>query len=217
MATGGVLSEGDDPALAQYSPEEMKAIVDTSHELGRKVAAHAHGALGIKYAVLAGVDSIEHGSYINDEDIELMKQRGTFLVPTVYLEDWLIENIDSLGLTQNMKDKARMVAPIAHRNLSHAFQSGVKVAFGTDAAVYPHGLNAHEFGTMVGMGMAPLAAIQTATVNAADLIGWTDRVGTLEPGKFADVVAVDGDPLADVRILENMKFVMKGGVVVKGE
>jgi imidazolonepropionase-like amidohydrolase len=217
MATGGVLSEGDDPALAQYSPEEMKAIVDTAHGLGRKVAAHAHGALGIKYAVLAGVDSIEHGSYINDEDIDLMKQHGTYLVPTVYLEDWLIENIDSLGLTQNMKDKARMVLPIAHKNLSHAFQSSVKVAFGTDAAVYPHGLNAHEFGSMVSMGMAPLTAIQAATVNAADLIGWSDRVGTLEPGKFADLVAVEGDPVANVRVLESVKFVMKGGAIVKGE
>lgn len=217
MATGGVLSEGDDPALAQYSPEEMKAIVDNAHELGRRVAAHAHGALGIKYAVLAGVESIEHGSYINDEDIALMKQRGTYLVPTVYLEDWLMENIESLGLTQNMKDKARMVLPIARQNLSHAFQSGVKVAFGTDSAVYPHGLNAHEFGSMVNMGLPPLTAIQAATVNAADLIGWSDRVGTLEPGKFADLVAVDGDPVANVRVLESVKFVMKGGMVVKGE
>lgn len=217
LATGGVLSEGDDPALAQYSPEEMKAIVETSHELGRKVAAHAHAAVGIKYAVLAGVDSIEHGSYINDEDIDLMKQHGTYLVPTVYLEDWLLENIDSLGLTPNMKEKARYLLPIARKNLSHAFQSGVKVAFGTDAAVYPHGLNAHEFGSMVSMGMSPLTAIQAGTVNAADLIGWSDRVGTLEPGKFADLVAVDGDPLANVRVLENVKFVMKGGAVVKSE
>jgi imidazolonepropionase-like amidohydrolase len=217
MATGGVLSEGDNPALAQYSPEEMKAIIDTSHGLGRKVAAHAHGAVGIKYAVLAGVDSIEHGSYIDDEDIELMKQRGTYLVPTVYLEDWLIENLDTLGLTQNMKDKAHMVLPIARKNLSHAFQSGVKIAFGTDAAVYPHGLNAHEFGSMVDMGLAPLVAIQAATVNAADLLGWSDRVGTLEPGKFADIVAVEGDPVANVRVLESVKFVMKGGDVVKSE
>jgi imidazolonepropionase-like amidohydrolase len=217
LATGGVLSEGDDPALAQYSPAEMKAIVDTSHELGRRVAAHAHAAVGIKYAVLAGVDSIEHGSYINDEDIDLMKQHGTYLVPTVYLEDWLLENIDSLGLTPNMKEKAHFLLPTARKNLSHAFQSGVKVALGTDAAVYPHGLNAHEFGTMVNMGMAPLTAIQAGTVNAADLLGWSDRVGTLEAGKFADIVAVDGDPLANVRVLENVKFVMKGGAVVKSE
>jgi len=215
MATGGVLSEGDNPALAQYSPEEMKAIVDTAHGLGRKVAAHAHGAGGIKYAVLAGVDSIEHGSYINDEDIELMKQRGTYLVPTVYLEDWLIENVQVLGLTPNMIEKAKLVLPIAQQNLSHAFKSGVKVAFGTDAAVYPHGLNGHEFGKMVEMGMSPLQTIQAATVNASELLGWADRVGTLEPGKFADIIAVQGDPLTNVRVLENVQFVMKGGEVVK--
>jgi imidazolonepropionase-like amidohydrolase len=217
MATGGVLSEGDNPALAQYSPEEMKAIVDTAHGLGRKVAAHAHGATGIKYAVLAGVDSIEHGSYINDEDIQLMKQRGTYLVPTVYLEDWLIENLQTLGLTPSMIEKAKMVMPIAQEHLSHAFKEGVKVAFGTDAAVYPHGLNAHEFGKMVSMGMTPLQSIQAATVNAADLIGWTDRVGMVEPGKFADIIAVQGDPLADVHVLENVHFVMKGGEVIKSQ
>jgi imidazolonepropionase-like amidohydrolase len=215
MATGGVLSEGDNPALAQYSPEEMKAIVDTAHGLGRKVAAHAHGATGIKYAVLAGVDSIEHGSYINDEDIALMKQHGTYLVPTVYLEDWLMENVDTLGLTPNMIEKARAVLPIAQQNLSHAFKSGVKVALGTDAAVYPHGLNAHEFGKMVDMGLTPLQAIQAGTVNASDLLGWADKVGTLEPGKFADLVAVQGDPIANVRVLENVQYVMKGGQVVK--
>src|SRR5580658_5810653 len=217
MATGGVLSEGDNPALAQYSPEEMKAIVDTAHGLGRKVAAHAHGAIGIKYAVLAGVDSIEHGSYINDEDIQLMKQRGTYLVPTVYLEDWLTENLQTLGLTPSMIEKAKIVLPIAQKNISHAFKEGVKVAFGTDAAVYPHGLNAHEFGKMVSMGMTPLQSIQAATVNAADLIGWSDRVGTLEPGKFADIVAVQGDPLADVHVLESVHFVMKGGEVIKNQ
>jgi len=217
MATGGVLSEGDNPALAQFSPEEMKAIVDTAHGLGRKVAAHAHGSTGIKYAVLAGVDSIEHGSYINDEDIQLMKERGTYLVPTVYLEDWLLENVQTLGLTPNMIEKAKTVLPIAQQNLSHAFKSGVKVALGTDAAVYPHGLNGHEFGKMVEMGMSPLQAIQAATLNASDLIGWTDRVGTIEPGKFADIIAVQGDPLTNVRVLENVNFVMKGGEIIKNQ
>ncbi len=217
MATGGVLSEGDNPALEQYSPEEMKAIVETAHGLGRKVAAHAHGEIGIRNAVLAGVDSIEHGSYINDEDIRLMKERGTYLVPTVYLQDWLMENMMTLGLTPSMIGKAKIVLPIARQNLSHAFKSGVKVAFGTDAAVYPHGLNAREFAKMVDMGMTPLAAIQAATVNAADLLGWSDRVGTLEPGKFGDLIAVDGDPLADVHILQNVRFVMKGGEVIKGQ
>ncbi len=129
MATGGVLSEGDNPALEQYSPEEMKAIVDTAHGLGRKVAAHAHGALGIKNAVLAGVDSIEHGSYMNEEDIQLMKQHGTYLVPTLYLGDWLMENLSTLGLTPNMIEKAKIVLPIARQNIAIAFKSGVKVAF----------------------------------------------------------------------------------------
>ncbi len=215
LATGGVLSEGDDPALEQYSPEEMKAIVDTAHGLGRKVAAHAHGALGIKNAVLAGVDSIEHGTYINDEDIRLMKEHATYLVPTLYLEDWFLEHYGELGLTENVVSKAKVVMPIARKNVEHAFRSGVKVAFGTDAAVYPHGLNAREFAVMVKLGLTPLQAIQTSTVNAADLIGWSDRVGTLEAGKFADLIAVSGDPTADVTVLENVKFVMKGGEVYK--
>src|SRR5580698_6656461 len=175
MATGGVLSEGDNPALAQYSPEEMKAIVDTAHSLGRKVAAHAHGAVGIKFAVLAGVDSIEHGSYINEEDIQLMKQHGTYLVPTIYLGDWLMENLSTLGLTPNMIEKAKIVLPIARQNIGTAFKAGVKVAFGTDAAVYPHGLNAREFAVMVKLGLSPLQSIQAATVNASDLLGWADR------------------------------------------
>jgi imidazolonepropionase-like amidohydrolase len=215
MATGGVLSEGDNPVLAQYTPEEMKAIVDTAHALGRKVAAHAHGALGIKYAVLAGVDSIEHGSYMNEEDIQLMKQHGTYLVPTLYLGDWLMDNLSTIGLTPNMIEKAKIVLPVARQNIAIAFKSGVKVAFGTDAAVYPHGLNAREFAVMVKLGLSPLQSIQAATVNAADLLGWSDRVGTLEAGKFADIIAVDGDPVADVRVLENVRFVMEGGEVIK--
>jgi imidazolonepropionase-like amidohydrolase len=215
MATGGVLSEGDNPALAQYSEEEMKAIVDSAHGLGRKVAAHAHGALGIKFAVLAGVDSIEHGSFINDEDIRLMKEHGTYLVPTLYLSDWFMENYKALGLSEGIIAKARVVMPAARENVAHAFHEGVKVAFGTDAAVYPHGLNAHEFAVMVKMGLTPLHAIQTSTVNAADLLGWSDRVGTIEVGKYGDLVAVDGDPLADVSLLENVKMVIKGGEIVK--
>jgi imidazolonepropionase-like amidohydrolase len=217
MATGGVLSEGDNPALEQYSPEEMRAIVETAHGLGRKVAAHAHGALGIRDAVLAGVDSIEHGSYINEEDIQLMKQRGTYLVPTLYLEDWVFENYQKMGLTESMLAKAKTVIPAARANEERAIREGVKIAFGTDAAVYPHGLNAREFAVLVKLGMTPAAAIQTATVDAADLIGWSDRVGTLEPGKFADLIGVEGDPLQDVTTLERVRFVMKGGQVVKNE
>ncbi len=217
MATGGVLSEGDNPQLEQYSPEEMRAIVETAHGLGRKVAAHAHGALGIKNAVLAGVDSIEHGSYINEEDIQLMKEHGTYLVPTLYLGDWFMENASKLGVTPNMLEKAKAVMPAARQNVARAFREGVRVAFGTDAAVYPHGLNAREFAVMVKLGLTPLQSIQAATLNAADLLGWSDRVGTLESGKFADVIAVNGDPLADVTTLEHVRFVMKGGEVIKSE
>jgi imidazolonepropionase-like amidohydrolase len=217
MATGGVLSEGDNPDFEQFSPEEMRAIVAEAHRLGRKVAAHAHGAQGIKDAVLAGVDSIEHGSFINAEDIQLMKDHGTYLVPTLYLEDWLMDNLDKLQLTPNMVAKARYVLPLARANEERAIRQGVKVAFGTDSAVYPHGLNAHEFAVLVKVGLSPLEAIQAATINAADLLGWSDRVGSLEPGKYADLIAVDGDPLQNVALLENVKFVMKGGEVVKAK
>jgi len=217
MATGGVLSEGDNPDFEQFSPEEMRAIVAEAHRLGRKVAAHAHGAQGIKDAVLAGVDSIEHGSFINAEDIQLMKDHGTYLVPTLYLEDWLMDNLDKLPLTPNMVAKARYVLPLARANEERAIRQGVKVAFGTDSAVYPHGLNAHEFAVLVKVGLSPLEAIQAATINAADLLGWSDRVGSLEPGKYADLIAVDGDPLQNVALLENVKFVMKGGEVVKAK
>jgi len=216
-ATGGVLSKGDSPDLEQYSPEEMRAIVAEAHRLARKVAAHAHGSLGIKDAVLAGVDSIEHGSFIDDEDIQLMKERGTYLVPTLYLMDWFMENYQKLGLTEDVVAKAKFVMPAARQNVAKAFRAGVKVAFGTDAAVYPHGLNAHEFAVMVKLGMTPLGTIQAATLNAADLLGWSDRVGSLDPGHFADLIAVDGDPLEDVTELERVRFVMKGGKVVKGQ
>lgn len=215
MATGGVLSEGDDPALEQYTPEEMRAIVETAHGLGRKAAAHAHGALGIRNAVLAGVDSIEHGTYIDAECIRLMKEHGTYLVPTLYLLDWFPEHSKELGITPGVLEKARVVMESAGANIGAAMRAGVKVAFGTDAAVYPHGQNGHEFAAMTRRGLTPLQAIQAATVNAADLLGWTDRVGTLEAGKFADLIAVEGDPLADVTVLERVAFVMKGGQVVK--
>jgi imidazolonepropionase-like amidohydrolase len=214
-ATGGVLSKGDDPQASQYTLEEMQAIVADAHRLGRKVAAHAHGAQGILWATEAGVDSIEHGSYINDEAIAEMKKRGTYLVPTLYLEDWMLEkgNLPAF-YHQKMID----VSAVAKSNIKHAMQAGVKIAMGTDAAVYPHGLNAHELDVYVNqLGMAPLAALQTATINAADLMGWSAKTGALEPGKWADIIAVDKSPLEDVRVLQDVKFVMKAGVVYKSE
>lgn len=217
MASGGVLSKGDNPQASQYTLEEMKMIVSEAHRLGRKVAAHAHGSQAILWASEAGVDSIEHGSYINDEDIAAMKKNGTYLVPTLYLDDWFMENAEKIHVPEFLMVKAREVMPAARKNVAHAFASGVKVAFGTDAAVYPHGLNAHEFAVMVKLGLTPLQSVQAATVNAADLLGWSDKVGSLEPGKWADIVAVDGDPLSDVTKLENVKFVMKGGEVYKNE
>lgn len=216
-ATGGVLSLGDNPQASQYTLEEMKAIVADAHRLGRKVAAHAHGAEGIRWASEAGVDSIEHGSYIDDAAIAVMKEHGTYLVPTLYLGDWMLENASATHLPAPLLAKAQEVLPAARKNIAHAFASGVKVAFGTDAAVYPHGLNAHEFAVMVKLGLTPLQAIQASTINAADLLGWTGKVGTLEPGAWADMIAVDGDPAKDITTLERVKFVMKGGEVVKNE
>ena len=213
-ATGGVLSKGDDPQASQYTLEEMQAIVADAHRLGRKVAAHAHGAQGILWATEAGVDSIEHGSYIDDAAIAEMKKRGTYLVPTLYLEDWMIQ---SGHLPAIYQQKMIDVSSVAKSNIKRAVQAGVKVALGTDAAVYPHGLNAHELDVYVNqIGMTSLAALQTATVNAADLMGWSTKTGSLEPGKWADMIAVGANPLADIRVLQDVKFVMKGGVVYKG-
>jgi imidazolonepropionase-like amidohydrolase len=214
-ATGGVLSKGDDPQASQYTLEEMKAIVADAHRLGRKVAAHAHGAQGILWASEAGVDSIEHGSYIDDAGIAEMKKDGTYLVPTLYLEDWMIQYGH---LPPFYQQKMKDVIVVAKKNIKHAVDSGVKVALGTDAAVYPHGLNAHEFDVYVNqIGMTPLAALQSGTINAADLLGWKDKTGALDPGKWADIIAVNGDPLKDITTLQHVPFVMKSGVVYKNE
>jgi imidazolonepropionase-like amidohydrolase len=214
-ATGGVLSKGDDPQASQYTLEEMKAIVADAHRLGRKVAAHAHGAQGILWASEAGVDSIEHGSYIDDAAIAEMKRDGTFLVPTLYLEDWMIQYGH---LPPFYQQKMKDVIVVAKKNIRHAVDSGVKIALGTDAAVYPHGLNAHEFEVYVDqIGMTPLAALQSGTINAADLLGWSNKTGALDPGKWADIIAVSGDPLKDIMALQHVSFVMKSGVVYKSE
>jgi imidazolonepropionase-like amidohydrolase len=212
-ASGGVLSKGDDPQASQYTEEEMRAIVADAHRLGRKVAAHAHGAQAILWATNAGVDSIEHGSYLDDAGIAAMKAHGTYLVPTAYLIDWM-QQYGKLPAfyQQKMKD----VSAVEKQNAIKAIKAGVKVALGTDAAVYPHGLNAHEIDVYVNQfGMTPLQGIQTGTINAAALMGWSDKVGELTPGHWADVIAVEGDPLKDVKVLQDVKFVMVGGKVEK--
>jgi imidazolonepropionase-like amidohydrolase len=216
-ATGGVLSKGDDPNASQYTLEEMKAIVADAHRLGRKVAAHAHGAEGVRWASEAGVDSIEHGHLMDDAAIATLKKNGTYLVPTLFLTEYMQANLEHSNVPEFSKKKMHDISAAAQQNAKKAFAAGVKVAFGTDAAVYPHGLNAGEFHVYVKLGMTPLAAIQTATINASDLLGPKFQVGTLEPGKWADVIAVDGDPTKDVTTLEHVKFVMKGGVVYKNE
>jgi imidazolonepropionase-like amidohydrolase len=216
-ATGGVLSRGDDPNASQYTLEEMKAIVADAHRLGRKVAAHAHGAQGVIWASEAGVDSVEHGHLMNDAAIATLKKNGTYLVPTLYLVDWQREHAVEANLPDYAKKKMEMVSQTGKANAKKAFEAGVKIGMGTDAAVYPHGLNAHELAVYVALGMSPLQAIQTATINDADLLGWSDKVGTLQPGKWADIIAVDGDPLQDVTTLQHVRFVMKSGEVVKNE
>lgn len=216
-ATGGVFSKGDDPQHVQYSPEEMAALMAEAHRLGRKVAAHAHSAAGIKQAVLAKVDSIEHGIFLDDEGIELMKQHGTYLVPTTFPLFWFEENAPQLNLPPWVREKAAIIIPAAKKNMAKAFRAGVKVALGTDAAVYPHGLNGGEFWSLVELGLTPVQALQAGTINAAELLGWQDRIGSIEQGKLADIVAVSGDPLQDIRVLQHVSFVMKDGVIYKNE
>jgi imidazolonepropionase-like amidohydrolase len=216
-ASGGVFSKGDNPLLEQYSPEEMKVLVTESHRLGRKVATHAHSALSIKDAVRAGVDSIEHGIFLDDEGIALMKEHNTFLVPTSYPLFWFEEHAPRMNLPPWVREKAAIIIPAAKKNMAKAFHGGVRVALGTDAGVYPHGENGGEFWSMVELGLTPMQALQSGTVNAAELMGWSDRIGAIRVGMLADIVAVKGDPVSDVRLLQHVQFVMKDGVVYKNE
>jgi imidazolonepropionase-like amidohydrolase len=216
-ASGGVFSKGDLPGTTQYSSEEMSALVAEAHRQGRKVAAHAHGTQAIIDAANAGVDSIEHGSLIDAEGIRVMKQHGTYLVADIYNDDFILGEGKQYGFTEEMLEKERSLGQKQREGFRKAAQTGVKIAFGTDAGVYPHGGNAKQFAVMVKYGLTPLQAIQSATVTAADLLGWSDRVGSIESGKFADLIAVEGNPLSDVTALEHVDFVMKGGQVVKNE
>jgi len=215
LATGGVLSKGDSPGAPQYTLEELKAAAEEAHMAGRKIAAHAHGAQGIKNAILAGIDSIEHASLIDDEGIRVAKERGTYLDMDIYNDEYLVNEATKVGLPAENLEKEKMVGRLQRENFAKAVKAGAKMAFGTDAGVYPHGDNARQFYFMVKYGMTTAQAIRAATSSAADLIGRANDVGTISPGKFADIIAVDADPLADVRALEHVSFVMKGGVVYK--
>lgn len=211
-ATAGVLSEERTATARQFSDEELRTIVEEARRHGVRVAAHAHGTEGILAAVRAGVDSIEHGSLLNDEGIALMKERGTYLVPTIYLAD--ADAGTTAGKSVLIQEKGAAMSVAAVKSFRAAYEAGVKIAFGTDAGVFPHGQNAREFASMVGHGMKPIDAIRSATIHAAALLGVDDR-GTLTAGKLADVIAVKGNPLEDVTTLEHVVFVMKGGVVVE--
>ena len=182
---------------------------------GRKVAAHAHGTEGIKRAIRAGVISIEHGSMLDDEAIAMMKAKGTFLVCNPYTNAYIEQEGRRLGLPQKSIDKSRLVREIKRESLKRAIQAGVRIAYGTDAGTYPHGQNAKQFSLYVQAGLTPMQAIQSATVSAAELLGWQDRVGSISVGAFADIIAVKSDPLKDITVLETVDFVMKGGAVVK--
>lgn len=215
-ATAGVLTEEASVGAPQYSQEEMNAIVAEAHLHGIKVTAHAHGAEGIKMAIRAGVDSIEHGSFLDDEGIRMMKERGTYLSADIYNDDYILAEYAKFNTPQVIIDKEKLVGRVQRENFKKAVQAGVKIAYGTDAGVYPHGWNGKQFAKMVEWGMTPMGAIQASTVSNADLFGWSDRIGSITAGKFADIVAVDGDPLQNISILEKIGFVMKGGVVYKG-
>jgi imidazolonepropionase-like amidohydrolase len=212
-----VLSKGDSPGAPQFTPEELKAAAEEAHMAGRKIAAHAHGTQGIKNAILAGIDSIEHASLIDDEGIRLAKEHGVYLVMDIYNDDYILGKAIEFGLPKENVDKERAIGRLQRENFERAVKGGAKMAFGTDAGVYPHGDNAKQFFYMVKFGLTPAQAIRAATSSAADLIGRAKDVGTLEAGKFADVIAVTDDPLQNVRALENVGFVMKGGVVAKDQ
>jgi imidazolonepropionase-like amidohydrolase len=215
LASGGVLSKGDSPGAPQFTPEELKAAADEAHMAGRKIAAHAHGTQGIKNAILAGIDSIEHASLIDDEGIRLSKEHGIYLVMDIYNDDYILGKAIEFGLPKENVEKEKMVGRLQRENFERAVKGGAKMAFGTDAGVYPHGDNAKQFFYMVKFGMTPAQAIRAATSNAADLIGRAKDLGTVEAGKYADLIGVSADPLQDVRALENVGFVMKGGEVYK--
>ena len=214
-ATGGVGSKGTNPGARQYTLEEMQAIVDEAHTAGMPVAAHAHGTEGILYAIRAGVDSIEHSSLIDEEGLKLAKRNGTFLSLNAYTPIYMVENGEAMGMLSESIEKARNLKDMRLQNYRVAIEAGAKIVFGSDSVTYPHGSNAKQFSVYVDLGMSPMEAIQSATTVAAESLGWVGDTGAVAPGYFADIIAVEGDPLEDISVLENVTFVMKAGHVYK--
>jgi imidazolonepropionase-like amidohydrolase len=217
MASAGVLSEEESVGGPQFSQEEMNAIVQEAKMWHKKACAHAHGTEAIKMAIRAGVASVEHCSFIDDEGIQMMKDSGTYMVADIYNDDYIVSEYAKLGYPQKIIDKERMVGRTQRENFAKAVKAGVKVAFGTDAGVYPHGDNAKQFFYMVKYGLTPMQAIQAATISASDLLGLKEKTGSIAKGKYADIVAVEGNPLEDIRRMEKVKFVMKDGKVYKNQ
>lgn len=216
MPSGGVLDESASVDNAQMTDAEIAAVIAAAHDYGYSVAAHAHGAEAIRRAVRAGVDSIEHGTFMDEEGMRLMKQRGTWYVPTIIAGRFVAEKANTPGYyPARIAEKAKQVGPLIQQTAGRAYKAGVRLAFGTDAGVYPHGDNAKEFGYMVEAGIPAAYALQAATTHAAELLRRSKDIGSLEPGKFADIVAVEGDPLQDIGALRRVDFVMKGGVVYR--
>jgi imidazolonepropionase-like amidohydrolase len=217
LATGAVLTHGSNPKSVEFTPEELQAAVDEARNFGLRVEAHAHAAQGIKNAIRAGVASVEHATLIDDEGIALAKEHGTYLDMDIYDEECIQDAAKENKTPADFLEHDRDLGETHRRNFTKAVRAGVKMSFGTDAGVCPHGINARQFAFMVKYGMTPLQAIQSATRNAADLLGKSDLLGSLQPGKYADIIAVSGNPLEDIRLLENVKFVMKEGKIYKQE
>ena len=216
IATGAVLTEGTVPGAPELTEEQIRAAVEEGSYYGAHVAAHAHGAVGIKSAVLAGVRSIEHGSLMDDEAIDLMAERGTFLVADIFNGDWIAEVGRREGWSESSLRKNDETTQAQRDGFERSVKAGVKIAYGTDSGVYPHAFSGRQMVKMVEYGMTPMQAIQSATTVAAELLRWQDRVGSIEAGKLADLIAVDADPMEDISELERVTFVMKGGVILKG-
>jgi imidazolonepropionase-like amidohydrolase len=217
LSTGAVLTHGSNPKSVEFTPEELQAAVDEASHFGLRVEAHAHAAEGIKNAIRAGVASIEHATLIDDEGIALAKEHGTYLDMDIYDEECIQDTAKEHKTPADFLEHDRELGEIQRRNFTKAVRAGVKMSFGTDAGVCPHGINARQFAFMVRYGMTPMQAIQSATTNAADLLGKSNLLGSLKAGKYADIIAVSGDPLENIRVLENVKFVMKEGKVYKQE